>query len=66
MLVLATYDADGPIATLMFDRAIDISSISGEAFVVDDGINGNHMVGSGVAVIAGAEGVQVYFVFNAP
>src|SRR5438105_8039135 len=65
-LMIATYDPDGPIATITFDRPIDISGLNGAAFIVDDGPGGEHMVGSGASHMLDANTVPVYFVYNAP
>jgi hypothetical protein len=65
-LVSATYDADAPGVFLTFDREIDLSGINVGAFVVLDGINGNHMLGSGAPERVSPAQVLVYFVFVEP
>lgn len=48
-LVSATFDPDGYIIYLTFDRAVDVSGVVFTAFEVKDGDNGSDFVGSGAA-----------------
>ena len=45
VLVSATYDPDGPIVYLTFDRAVDVSGVDPTVFSVKDGDNGVEMLG---------------------
>ena len=60
MLVAATYDADGPKATLTFDRAVNVSAFEGSAINVNDPVSAAATFeGSGGAVLVSPAVIDV-------
>lgn len=63
VLVSATYDTDGPKATLTFDRAVDVSAFDGAAITVNDPVwAAATFDGSGGAVLVSPAVVDVMLV----
>jgi hypothetical protein len=67
VLVSASYDVGTTSVRLTFDCAIDIAAFNGATLVVDDAADsGNAYAGTGGALLAGANAVDIFLVDPTP